>query len=135
VAFSFSEDLSNDLSKVRSLIGDIDSSDVLLPDATISALLSQTSDNVLRAAEKAARRIARKFAREIRHTKGEVSKDAHQLYQHYQRVAERLADQRKSGAKPFAGGTSKDDKEARIEDSDRVPGRLSRDQFEHPDLS
>lgn len=117
----------SNLTRVRRLIGDSDSSDYLLSDADIVEILTDNSDNVNAAAAEAARAIAAQLARNEDISINESSLRGGSAYQQYIALAEKLEKRAATAnAIPFAGGISVADKESRETNTDRVTPAFSR---------
>jgi hypothetical protein len=118
---------SSDLDKVRFLIGDTDQSDRLLGDEEILFLLSERS-GVYAASSIACLTLAARFSREVTKQVGDLKISAEQRAQHYRDLHEHYASQAgESGgmspyvlSAPYAGGISIADRNAQIDDTDRV---------------
>lgn len=94
MGFSFSPDLSDALSRVRQYVGDVDATDYVVEDETITAYLTGRSD--LAVAAQVARDLASRFARKIDSTVDGASQRNSQLYAHYLQLADSL--DRQAGA-------------------------------------
>lgn len=115
---------------VRFLVGDTSTSAPQLTDNEIAFLLSDQGDNTVRAAARGAEMLSARFAsQEDERRVGPLT-----LRSFATTKAKRYADLAKAlwarsaatDATPFAGGISKDDKQARELDSDRVRPAFAR---------
>lgn len=130
---------SSDLDKVRFLIGDTDPEDRMLGDEEILYVLHDRG-NVYSAASIACLSLAARFSREVTKQVGDLRISAEQRAKHYQALHEHYASQAgESGgmspyvaAAPYAGGTSKSDRQAEINDPDRVPPAFTEGAMDHP---
>lgn len=86
---SFDPRLTNDLSKVRALIGDTDPANQKLDDDTISAFLL-LEGNYKKAAARCAQVIAAKYADRPTARGLHIQSENNQLYLHYSDLARRL---------------------------------------------
>jgi len=117
--------------QVRFAIGDTNAGDPLIEeDSEITFCLSQTANNVLKAAAYACRRAAAKIIREVA-AKGDVFEQAKakEQFDAFMRLAEDL-DKESSVLNPpgvYAGGISISDKDARVQDTDRVKPAFTAD--------
>lgn len=123
---------SVDLDWVRLRIGDTDTSDQLLQDEEIEALVTSEGNRHM-AAVVACETIAAKFARHADKTVGKLSISMSQAAERYLSLADRLRsdvtmDSGSGG--PYAGGISRSDKEADETDTDRVSPAFSVGQFD-----
>lgn len=122
---AFDDSLSTDRDKVRSLVGDVETTEIL-PDDTYDALLSEFSDNVyLTAAEICDRIIARK-AKDIDHSAANYGVQVSQIFEHYSRLAKML--RRKAGRAVgdiFVGGASIDKEDELADDSDYTQNQFT----------
>jgi len=110
----------SDLDYVRYLVQDTNEDDQLIQDEEIEASLVKNGSDVIDASVEVARTIAAKFARLADIETGDYSEDLSQKAQNYRQLAKDLErDNRNNAAGPFAGGTSKDDKDSRRQDTDR----------------
>lgn len=133
---AFTYVVSTNRGKVRLLIGDTDSNNVLLQDDEIDFFLSESNDNVYLAASYAARSISGKFSREADTTVESVSKSYSQRSRQYSQLAAQLEAQSKrvrgSIPTPAISGISKDAINTQREDEDRVQGKFYMDKFSNP---
>lgn len=110
---------------VRFRIGDTDSSDQLLGDDEIDAMVSQFGDKRLAAAA-AAESVAAKFSRRFDTRYGKVSQQWSQLVEHYLTLAKKLrAEYTLNAAAPWAGSISQSAKDEERDDTDRVEPAFS----------
>lgn len=121
MSWSYSGNPSDsDKDRVRFLIGDTNEDDQLLTDEEIESSLTKNGSDVLQAAVESCYAIAANFSREADIQTGDYSEDLSQRAEAYKDLADTLEQRsEETGAKPFAGGTSKDDIDSREQDSDR----------------
>ncbi len=113
------------------MVGDTDSSDKLLQDDEVSALVS-IYGNKFRAMIAACRAIAAKLARKaVDTTVGDLRSQLSQQYDHYMDLAERFESEYGLRVKPFAGGISVSGKEAVEDDTDRVKPSFTMGGYDH----
>lgn len=113
MGFSYSGDpSSSDLDEVRFYLGDIDSTDVLLPDEEIQFVIDSWASTVgtnLYAAAVCAEMVAARFAREVSVSADGVSAGMNELQQKYNDLASSLREQHTArygaAGSPSAGGT------------------------------
>lgn len=130
MSWSYSGDpTTRDLDAVRFHAGLTDENDPIIEDAEILYLLQ--SNGVLRASAKAARRAAHKLAREVDRAGSGVEAAESQQVDHFHEVADRLERElMASGGGAFVGGVSEDAADTLEDDSDRIPQRFERGQFD-----
>lgn len=123
MTWTYVNTLATDRDRIRWFVGDTDTADQLVADEEITWAATQNPDVRLAAAE-VADAISRKFARYATVRTQDTTVDFTARAKQYRDVAAALREQYAlRGAKPFAGGVSKDDKNTREEDTDRVlPG-------------
>ena len=111
--------------KVRFLCGDTDADDRLLTDAEIEWLIT-SEPTVYMAASMACRTLASKFARMTDKAVGDLKISYSQRQKAYSDLAGEYERRHLTGgdnAAVFQGGVSKDDRDSRRDDSDRIqPG-------------
>ena len=127
---SFTYDLAviatSEKDQVRLLIGDTDSTDVLLRDEEINYFLT-AEGSVYAAAVVACRTIAANFARQSDFWIGTIRTNNAERSKAFSAKADELNRKRLiSGSSPFAGGISIADKDTRRDDGDRVQPAFSR---------
>jgi hypothetical protein len=127
MTFTWSGTISTDLSKVRHIIRDTDSTDPLLTDEEINFELSECSD-VYGAAKRCVRRILAKFARETDRSGARFSATRSQKFQQYKDLLDELAEETMLSAEPYWSENSVDDADDIESDSDErqaafLPGR------------
>lgn len=93
---------TNDIDKVRLMLGDTDCTDPLLSDNEINWLISATEE-VTAAAAMGAKSIAGKFARKVSNTTGRVRKELSDLFDHYMALEKNLRDLAAAGGIGSAG--------------------------------
>ena len=89
MSFSFDEELTSDLDKVRDLLQDIDEDYQLLSDESILQELSNNKP-IMFAAAACCRKLAARFALKVNYTRGKNSKSNSDLYAHFIDLAEKL---------------------------------------------
>ena len=116
-----STNLSTDLAKVRSLVGDTDTNDQQLTDEEIDFYLDNAG-NLYYAAANVSDALAGKYQRRVDKSVGRASLTASQRAKGYREQAASLRAQAAvySGITPYVGGISESDKETIEDDSDRV---------------
>lgn len=122
---------------VRLLVGDTSTTTPDLTDAAIEYFLEVEGDNVIRAAARAAEALQGLYAKkaEERRVGPLWLRSFSDKSQKYAALAKSLwmrAAKSSGGAIPFAGGISVTDKNARIEDSDRVKPAFRRQMMSYP---
>lgn len=130
---------SSNLDKVRFLIGDTDPSDKQLGDEEILFLLADRG-SFYSAASIACLTLVARYAREVSRQVGDLRISAEQRQQHYQQLHEHLASQAGESdgmspyvlAAPYAGGISRSDRQAQIDDTDRRPPAFEEGMMDHP---
>lgn len=133
---------SSDLDKVRFLIGDTDPEDRMLGDEEILYVLADRG-SVYSAASIACLGLAARFSREVDKQVGDLKISAEQRAKHYQTLHEHYASQAgESGgmspyvlAAPYAGGISRSDRQAQIDDTDRRAPAFQEGAMDHPGFS
>jgi hypothetical protein len=130
MAWNYSHNPSNSAKdEVRFLIGDTNERDPLLHDEEILYLLKLYNQYPLNSAARGCEMIIAKFSRLADETVGSVSKSFRAL----------MLDLRLriglEGAKPYAGGISALDKQANVEDSDKVKATFTKHQFENKQVA
>lgn len=107
-----------------------------LTDEEIAAMLSEASNDIGIAALMSGRAILARYARYVDLTEGKTSVKASQRYQALQTVVTQLESDALTGstAGPYAGGTSKADKQAQRDDTDWVAPFFARDDDTYPGL-
>lgn len=118
------------LMQVRFFVQDTDANDTLVQDEEINFILSQTNNDVYKAAYNVCNAIALKLGREL-DIKGEVSFSSKEKYEHYKTLAKELKDlsatQGSGMLNLFAGGISQSEKDAYRDDTDLVQPFFRRD--------
>lgn len=107
---------------VRRMIGDVLTGDQQLQDGEINYAIAQYSNLYLASAE-CARWIAAQFSRQVDLVQGELKTNYSQRAKSYKIMADDLQQRgmsRGAGSMPYAGGISVSDKQAQVEDTDRV---------------
>lgn len=117
---------TNRVYQVRRLIGDVLPGDKQLNDADIQFYVDNYP-NVWIAAANACRAIAAQYARQVDTIQGELRTLYGQRTRNYTSMAVQLEQQGKgrSSGYVYAGGISVQDKQAQIEDTDRVPPQFN----------
>lgn len=133
---AFTYDASTNRGKVRLLIGDNDSTDVLLQDDEVDFFLTDTSNNLYLAASFAAQAIAAQFSRLADTTVEEVSKKYSQQAAQYTKLSLLLESKSKRVASSIPdaviSGISRDKIRTQRKDEDRVQGKFYIDRFSNP---
>lgn len=134
MAFTFSPDLADDISKVRDLIGDVDSTDPLLQDETISYLITQ-EDNIYAAAARASERIAARVARYGSVSADGVSVSTQEMYDRYMAMAKMFDELDKSSGvvTPYVGGVSWREVDEDANNPDLIQLHIKSHIHDHPD--
>lgn len=94
---------SSDMDMVRFIIGDTDTTDQLVTDEEIQALLTIQS-NVYRVSAKIARSLAAKYARYVSGTLGDLSASENQATVQFKQVADWCDRQANKQVSPYIGG-------------------------------
>ncbi len=118
MAWTYSTSLATDKDKVRFEIGDTDTTEQLLSDEEITALLA-SEGSVAAAAAKAAEGLAAKFSRLADRTVGNFSLSMSQRSKMYWDLAKKLGAKAGIWGVPTAGGWKLSDDEALNADEDR----------------
>ncbi len=127
---SYTSPSNSDADWIRFRIGDTDTSNEILSDTEIGDALTEQTDRVL-AAAMCAEAIAAEFARKAIDLKmGKLHADRRALADHYWKLAEQLRTESGSYAEPFIGGQTYSAKTTLRENTDLVPPRFERDQFD-----
>lgn len=133
MTWSFNPALPSALDRVRLKIGDIDADYHEVEDETITAVLTEQAQDVLRAALVLAEALAAKYAKRVDRTVGAMSLSASDRFKHYQDLVARLRAELTAGPAyarryglPYAGGISVADKEVAAGDSDRPEPAFTR---------
>ena len=121
MAFTFSDSLSSNLDKVRFKIGDTDSTDALLQDATINALLSEHNNDLELTSISCVRAIIAKFNRTVDRNAAGMTANRSIIVQNYRDLLRELTRQNRgnSGTR-YSGSFSRDRKETIEDDSDYI---------------
>lgn len=135
MSFTFHEELGDDISVVRMLIGDTVDSGHKVEDESIEWALGQEG-NVYESAALVAETLSSKFAAEASSiTLGETNVSQAGLATTYSEMAARLRSSRRRGAVPLAFGYSHSDKELTESDTDREPIVSKKGGMDHPGTS
>ena len=118
MAWTYSTSLATDKDKVRFEIGDTDTTDQLLSDEEIAALLT-SEGTVAAAAAKAAEGLAAKYSRLADRTVGNFSLSASQRAKAYWELAKKLGAKAGIWGIPTAGGWKQSDDDTLNADEDR----------------
>lgn len=129
--------LSANISNVRFLVGDVDSSSYEISNDNISFALTQAGDDIYLAAAICARAIAAKYATSVDTKFESVSSNYSQIKDNYNALANRLeAQSKKYGSRglglPAAGGLTYSDMLTNDLNNDRVQPKFKQDQFANP---
>ncbi len=131
MTWTYSDALPTDKDKVRLLIGDIDAAQPLLADEAISYFLGQAG--LTRAAAKACRAIAAKFARDATTAVAGFSATLQSRHEQYLKLAETLeAYAAEVVAVPTAGGIEQSEKATAAADTSLVPRGFRLGAMDHP---
>lgn len=115
------------LDQVRSLIGDTDSTAVLLYDSEVQDYLTGNNGSVYQAAINCCTAIAAKYSRRADVKADDISKMNSQIAKAYRNLSSELQVQLAlQGTSPKAGGISKGDKNSVILNPDRVEPSFTR---------
>ena len=132
MSFSYTADPENsDRDAVRLLAFDTDADEYFLEDSEVDYAIAKEA-NVIAAAAKACEIIATKFAREVAlraGASGELRLEMEQVFKAYMQRAQQLRQQALAYATPYAASISIDEKDAQLDDSDRVSPFFKRKQF------
>ncbi len=129
-----STDLTADRDKVRTYVGDTDSTDPLLSDEQIA--LAITEEGTARAASAlACDWIAATFARQADKRAGDLSISYSQKSERYVEMARTLRRESAKLVLPYCGGISESAKTTREEDTDRVKPAFSVAMMDDPTLA
>lgn len=118
---------------VRFRVGDTDGRDKLISDEEISAMVAETGNRWLAAAE-CAEHIAARLAREADISTagdGGQNRALSQRARAYEALAQRLRRRASFQATPYAGGISVDDKDDQVDDDDRPVDPFIADQWDN----
>ena len=122
MTWTYDSTLSTALAKVRTLIGDIDTTDQQVSDEIVAFHLSQQSNNLYRTASAVARAIAAKYSRDVSIGIGSLKVNSSDLSEKYLKLALQLEIQAQTAPGGFdavVSGVSIDAMEDADEDSDR----------------
>jgi hypothetical protein len=120
VTFTYdSSDLSTSLAQIRRAIGDVDISNELLSDEEISHA-EDLEGSTTAAAARCCEFVAAEYSRKADMQTGKLKISYSQKSAQYLKMADRLRHSDDILALPYCGAISKDDKETREEDTDRV---------------
>lgn len=136
MTFTYDEaDISTDLAKVRTILGDTDSADPLLSDEQINYYLSVQA-NVFAASSMAAQAIQAKYSRLADTSVESVSVKYSQKAAAYAKLSEDMNRRSLESASniplPSVLGVSKDAIDTQRADSDRVQSKFYMDKFSNP---
>lgn len=116
---AFTYDIETNIGKVRLLIGDTDSTDVLLQDDEIDLFIN-TYGTIQLAASNAAMAIAAKFSRNADKQIGSLRLSFSSRAQNYRNMAKEIKQYSSSMLRGYVGGVSKSDNTVNLNNSDRV---------------
>lgn len=135
-AFTYTGSPTDNLSKVRLLIGDTIESDVLLTDDEINFFIT-LEPVIFRAASKAAEAIAARFSREHDESIGKTRISFSQKFKQFMDLAKSLKDQasRLGLVNISSGGISVSDKETEVKDTDRTEPFFTRRLHDNPGVN
>jgi hypothetical protein len=133
MTWTYNESELTNRDKVRGLIGDVNSSDQLLADETVNALLTANGDSILLTARAAIKRILTKFNRtDVDVTFGPSSVSGSQRQAGLRAILKDIERDMALGTSPFAGGISKANKETYVSDTDRTLPAFTTVTHSHP---
>lgn len=130
-----STSISTDLAKVRTLIGDTNSSDPLLTDEQITFFLDETADIYLAAANAIRRGILPGIARRIDRSGTGFSATRSQITVHYRDLAETLESKSSALANPAWSELSDSDVDTIESDTDFQQPSFKSEQHKNPRTS
>ena len=134
MSWTYTSPLSGDKDKVRTYIGDTDSTDQLLSDEQVTFALAE--EGTVRAASAlAAEWISALFARKADKSVGDLSISYSQRAAQYSALATKLGSRASKIALPYFGGISESTKETREDDTDRVEPAFTVDMLDDPSLA
>lgn len=122
------------LMQVRFLVQDTDDNDRLVEDEEISFVLSQTGNDIYRAAYNLCNAIALKLGREL-DVKGEIGFSSREKYEHYKELAmelKELSTTQGGAIEIFAGGISESEKDNYRADTDLTQPFFTRELHHYP---
>lgn len=134
------EPATQDVDKVRLLLGDTDCTQPLLSDNEINWLVSVTEE-VTAAAAMGAKAIAGKFARKVSNTTGRVRKELSDIFDHYMALEKNLRDLASAGGiasggipsvAPVFTALTFDGARSDASDPDKVQPVFERGDFDNP---
>ena len=133
MTWSFNESLSSDVDKVRLKLGDTDTSDQILQNETISALLTQHSDDIDLATIACCRAIIAKYNRALDRSAAGMSANRSIIVDNYRDLLKELiqANRGNSGA-VYSGSFSRSRKETIEDDSDFILPFAREGEFDYP---
>lgn len=117
MSFHYDTTLDDDVSKVRSRIGDTVANNPYLSDEEITAIVAECTD-VIDASCECVRRILAKIARDNDRQSLGIGSTRSQVTQHYQELLERLEKLVGRTASPVLTGASQDEVDELEEDTD-----------------
>jgi hypothetical protein len=120
MTFTYASDLSTDLSKVRHLLQDIDSTRPLLQDAGINFALANNGSDIFSAAADSAETIAANLGRKLSRSALDITDDPQAVAQFYLDLARSLRTKRNTLLTIFAGGRSVSDKRSLSTEDDKT---------------
>ena len=133
MAWSFSDSLSTNLDKVRLKLGDTETTDQILQNETISALLTEHSDDVNLATIACCRAIIAKYNRTIDRNAAGMSANRSIIVENYrQLLAELLRANRGNAGARYKGSFSRDRQETIEDDSDFILPFARSGSFDYP---
>ena len=131
MSFSYSNDLSNDLSKVRFRLGDTVDNGHLLEDEEINAILTDYPNELLASME-LCKRILGILARQNDRSAAGVSSSRAQRFDHYTRLLEQLEGSVSNRSEIFIGGASKSANDTLLDNDDLEPPQFAVGMDDHP---
>lgn len=126
-----SSDISTDLAKVRTEIGDTNSSDQGLSDEQIQYFIDMSPSALSGATFRAARALYAKWVRDVDRSNIGMSVQRSQKLQHLMDLMKELKASRIAMAAPKIGGVSQSSKDSLTDDGDLVSPAIQRRQFDN----
>lgn len=135
MAWSYSGDPSrSDKDAVRFRLGDTDVNHQQVSDGEITYTLAEKSDSIPSTVLALAIALRNKYAPYVNEKTDRVSIEYGQMFEHFKALVKEIKRDSALTAMPFAGGISVGDKAARVDDTDRVKPKFTKDLHEHSDL-
>ena len=132
MAMTFTYDLSTTIGQVRLMIGDTDSTDVLLYNEEISAMLTTFNNAIALTSANCARAIGGKYTRKADKQIGDLKIQYMNRSKAFFDLADNIMlNQRGKTLIPYCGGISQSDKSINEDDSDLVQPSFKRQGMSH----